>query len=129
VPLAKKIIEDKPGTVTDRCTDGAGTDIPSWECDAVVASYGTPRFAAGEPGTDDVLECQKKPLRRSDYPVTFTDTQWAALKQVFPEGVCDYSKPGVDQHGATPWLTYQDAKGHVIYGGKPLGAPPRSSSF
>jgi hypothetical protein len=76
--------------------------------------------------TDDVMKCQLKPLDRSSYPVTFTDQQWAELQGAFPNGVCDYSKPGVDQHGAVPWLTYQDAKGNVIYGGKPLGNPPVS---
>jgi len=129
VPLAQKIIQDKPGDVTDRCTDGAGTDIPSWECDAVVASYGTPRMAAGGPLADDTLECQLKPMRRSDYAVTFTNAQWSALQAAFPHGVCDYSKPGVDQHGATPWLTYQDTRGNVVYGGRPLGQAPSSVAF
>jgi hypothetical protein len=40
--------------------------------------------------------------------------------------VCDYSKPGVSQRPAVAWLTYQDHKGHVIYGGKRLGDPPKS---
>ena len=62
-------------------------------------------------------------------PTTFTSSQWSALKTAFPHGVCDYSKPGVLQHGATPWLTYQDAGGRVVYGGRPLGAAPASASF
>ena len=129
VPLPQKIIEDKPGTVTDRCTDGAGTDLPSPSCDATVAAYGTPRFGAGEPRTDDVLKCQLKPLRRDDYPVVFTDLQWARLGKAFPTGVCNYGKPGVEQAATTPSLTYQDAAGHVVYGGRPLGAAPRSVPF
>ncbi|HVU73820.1 MAG TPA: DUF6351 family protein [Mycobacteriales bacterium] len=130
VPLPQKIIEDKPGDLTDRCTDGAGTDIPSYECDAVVQAYGTPRQGAGGPLAEDTLECQKKPLDQADYPAgTFTIEQWAALNIAFPDGVCDYSKPGVSQHGATAWLTYQDAKGHVVYGGTPLGSPPVSKPF
>jgi hypothetical protein len=40
--------------------------------------------------------------------------------------VCDYSKPGADQHGAVAWLTYQDKRGHVIFGGTPLGPVPVS---
>jgi hypothetical protein len=43
--------------------------------------------------------------------------------------VCNYGKPGVDQRPTTPWLTYQNAAGKVVYGGKALGAPPRSTSF
>jgi hypothetical protein len=40
--------------------------------------------------------------------------------------VCDYSKPGVAQRGAVPWLTYQDRKGRAVYGGKRLGPVPKS---
>jgi hypothetical protein len=58
--------------------------------------------------------------------VTFTDDQWQKLQSAFPGGVCDYSKPGVSQHGAVSWLTYQTRRGGVIYGGKPLGRAPRS---
>jgi hypothetical protein len=127
--LSQKILHDKPGDVTDRCTNGAGTSIPSTVCDAVVASYGTPRMSAGMPLSDDVLQCQLKPLRTDDYPVSFTDAQWHALQRALPNGVCDYSRPGVDQRGTTPWLTYQDAQGRVVYGGRPLGPPPRSTAF
>jgi hypothetical protein len=127
VPLPQKIIDDKPSDLADRCTNGAGTDIPSWVCDETVESYGTPRFGADEPLTDDVLKCQLQPLRKDDYPVTFTPDEWKRLENAFPSGVCNYGKPGVDQQGAIPWLTYQDAKGKVIYGGRPLGSPPRSA--
>ncbi|HEU5033158.1 MAG TPA: DUF6351 family protein [Mycobacteriales bacterium] len=126
VPLAAKIIQDKPGTVAPRCTDGHGTNLPSEVCDETVAAYGTPRIGADGPLADDTLQCQFKPLRKSDYPVTFTAAQWSRLEKVFPAGVCDYSKPGVDQRGAKAWMTYQDASGHVIYGGRPLGPPPHS---
>jgi hypothetical protein len=127
IPLPSKIIQDKPTTLTDRCTDGAGTEVPAQTCDETVSAYGTPRMAAGMPMTDDILECQLKPLRKGDYaPITFTADQWAALQKAFPQGVCNYNKPGVDQRGAIPWLTYQNRHGHVIYGGRSLGAPPRS---
>jgi hypothetical protein len=126
VPLAAKIIQDKPGDVADRCTNGSGTDLPSEVCDQTVAAYGTPRIAADAPLADDVLQCQLKPLRKDDYPVVFTADQWSRLSKLYAKGVCDYSKPGVAQRGATGWLTFQDAQGKVVYGGTPLGAPPVS---
>jgi hypothetical protein len=129
IPLSQKIIHDKPETVADRCTNGSGTDVPAETCTETVVAYGTPRFAADEPKTDDVLKCQLKPLNRSSYPVTFTDAQWQELEQAFPTGVCDYSKPGIGQGPTTPWMTYQQAAGRVIYGGRPLGAPPVSAPF
>jgi hypothetical protein len=127
--LPQKIIQDKPGTVTDRCTDGAGTELPHYVCDETVVSYGTPRFAAGEPQADDILKCQLKPLNRADYNVTFTAAQWARLQKAFPSGVCDYSLPGVGQQDTIPWLSYQDSTGAVVYGGTPLGAAPQSVPF
>jgi hypothetical protein len=127
--LAQKIIADKPSGIGDRCTDGAGQSVPGEVCDETVAAYASPRIAAGGPLTDDVMQCQLKPLRRDDYDVTFTDAQWAELKAAFPRGVCDYSKPGVGQRGATGWLTYQDRSGRVVYGGKPLGQVPTSRTF
>ena len=126
VPLARKIIEDRPGTVAPRCTNGQGDDVPSEVCDQTVTSYGTPRQGADGPLTEDVMKCQLKPMRREDYPVTFTDEQWSRLQQAFPDGVCDYTRPGVSQGGAVAWLTYQDRSGQVIYGGRPLGPPPVS---
>src|SRR3954466_1270976 len=129
VALSQKIIQDKPSDLADRCTDGAGTELPSEGCDETVAAYGTPRFGADEPLTDDVLKCQLKPLRKDDFPVTFTAEQWSRLQKAFPAGVCNYGKPGVDQQKTTTWLTYQNAKGHVIYGGRRMGAAPRSHAF
>jgi hypothetical protein len=124
--LAAKIIQDKPGDVADRCTNGYGKDLPSEVCDQTVAAYGTPRIAADAPLADDVLQCQLKPLRKDDYAVPFSAAQWSRLQKAFPRGVCDYSRPGIDQRGAIGWLTFQDDKGKVVYGGKPLGPPPAS---
>lgn len=131
IALSQKIIQDKPDSVADRCTNGDGTDVPFYTCEEIVQQYGTPRFGADEPKTDDVLKCQLKPLDRSAYPVTFTDAQWKELQQAFPSGVCDYSRPGIGQGPTTPWMTYQsDAAGqHVIYGGRPLGPAPVSQPF
>ena len=65
-----------------------------------------------------------KPLVRSEFPalVPVSEAQWARLQAIYPDGVCDWSKPGVGQQPAIPWQTYQGADGSVIYGGTPLGA-------
>jgi hypothetical protein len=130
VPLAQKILEARQvAGVQDRCTDGAGTDIPSAECDAVVESYSTPRIEAGMPLADDTLKCRLVPLVRESYGVTFTDAQWERLQGAFPNGVCDYTQPSVGRERTQPWLTYQNADGSVVYGGTPMGAPPVSVPF
>src|SRR3546814_17766059 len=67
--------------------------------------------------------CQLKPLSRDDdYGAGFTDAQWTQMQTLYPDGVCDFSKPGVSQQKTIPWLSYQDSNGNVIYGGTPLPA-------
>lgn len=123
VPLAQKLLENLPPDVADRCTNGAGVDVPAASCDAVVQAYSSPRIEAGMPLTDDVMKCQLKPLLATDYlPVTFSDAQLATLQATFPSGVCDYSLPAVDVGVTIPWLTYKNGPG-----GQPLGDAPKSA--
>jgi len=134
VPLSRKIIENRPEDVTDRCAQVPGVEqaeVPGQgrvcELDEVQTRYGTPLTAAGEGIATDTNECTLRPLQRTDYyPVEFTDDQWSRLQAAFPTGVCDFSRPGPGQQGTIPWQTYQDRHGKVVYGGKPLGKPPRS---
>jgi hypothetical protein len=129
ISLARKVIEDKPKAVADRCTDGNGNDQPASVCDATVQAYATPRIVAGMPLADDTLKCELRPLNRASYgpPTTFTDDQWASLVKTYPKGVCDYSKPGMYRTPVVPWQSYQDKSGKVVYGGRGLGAVPAST--
>jgi hypothetical protein len=126
---AQKIARDKPADMTDRCYDGNGQKVSDGICgDPVVPVYGTPRMVAGDAITTDTNKCRLKPLNRADNygPLPFTDDQWAQLQRVFPNGVCDFTKRGVDQQGTIPWQTYQRRNGAVIYGGKAMGRAPLS---
>ena len=134
LPLAEKVVRNRPGDIQDRCSQVPGVEqvaVPGvgavCELDQAQTRYGTPRTVAGESIATDTNKCRLKALRRSDYyPVEFTDEQWARLEGAFPDGVCDWSGPGVDQRGAITWLTYQDKNDKVVYGGKPMGPEPRS---
>jgi hypothetical protein len=129
---ARKIAADKPSDLGDACYDGNGNKVSDGLCPpGVVPIYGTPRTVAGDAITTDANKCQLKPLNRSDNygPIPFIDAQWTQLQSLFPNGVCDFSKPGVDQQPTIPWMTYQDARGRVIYGGRPLGPAPASIPF
>jgi hypothetical protein len=126
--LPAKVLADRPADVHDQCSNGDDMVVYGELCpQAVVPVYGTPRTVAGEALTTDQNKCQLVPLNRASYDVTFTDTEWATLRQVFSSGVCDYAKPGVGQQPTVPWLTYQTASGRVIYGGRPMGRAPRST--
>ena len=94
-------------------------------CNGTWTAYGNPRLAAGVPYTLDIVKCQLKPLARADYAVTFTDEQWATLQTTFPNGVCDFSRPGVNQGPPKArWLTFAGGPG-----GRALGTAPSAAEF
>ncbi len=118
MPYAQKVVKNKPAAAHDLCTDGSGNELPAAICDAIYPTYAKPRVIAGEPLAGDVNKCQLKPLDRADYtqPNPFTDSDWAQLQAIFPDGVCDYSKPGIGQQPTVAWVGYANGPG-----GQPLG--------
>jgi len=137
ISMEQKVADDRPADVHDQCSDIPGVeqiDVPGvgpvCQNQDVQTRFATPAMVAGESVATDTNRCRLKPLRRQDYyPIEFSDDQWQQLENAFPSGVCDWSRPGVDQTGAVPWRTYQDAHGNVIYGGRPLGRAPRSQAL
>ncbi len=130
MPLAQKVLADKPADLGDECWNGSGGKTSDELCGkGVVPIHGTPRTVAGDAITTDTNKCQLKPLNRSDDygPTPLSDSQWTQMQALFPDGVCDFSKPGVDQQPTIPWQTYQDSSDQVIYGGAPLPAVPAGS--
>jgi len=119
-PLARKVIENRPPDVVDECSI-EGHRLDANTCRQALPYFSDPRIVAGGPWSNDVLKCPLRAPARSDYAVTFTDDQWARLTAAFPTGVCDWSKPGVDQQRSTPWMTFAGGPG-----GRPLGPPPAS---
>jgi Tannase-like family of unknown function (DUF6351) len=62
---------------------------------------------AGMPLANDVVKCQLRHPDLADYAVTFTPEEVARLHEIFADGVCDYSRRGVDQRDLLDvWLTY-----------------------
>jgi hypothetical protein len=100
-----KVVKHKPSEAVDTCWDAQGNKIvetasfdnPNTKCNTLYPVHSEPRLVAGAPLTDDVLKCELKPVTFSDYKVSFTEAQKARMKQVFSAGVCDFTKPGVEQ--------------------------------
>lgn len=113
-PYANKVIRNKPDTLKDACWDAAGTKYeerptldPSATCNRLFPVHENVRIVAGGPIGGDILKCRLKPVRFSEYRVTFTDAEKARLKAIFPHGVCDWSRPGVNQSPLLDtWLAY-----------------------
>lgn len=124
VARSVKVAQDKPAVAVDSCWINSLQVTDETLCHTVFPYFATPRIAAGGPLADNSLKCRLKPLDPADYPVTFTSAQWAELQQAFPTGVCDYSRPAVDQQPSVPWITFAGGPG-----GQPLGPPPVSTAL
>jgi len=138
VPLASKIVQDKPDDLTDRCSNVPGVgDVPGEddEVDCVLPEplqlrLSTPREMAGDDVFNDHLACRLEPLQRSTFDfllLPLSDAQWAQLQATYPDGVCDYSVSGRGRVRTQTWLTYSDADGEVVYGGRNLPPLPAGS--
>ena len=104
-PIPVKINRSKPSDLVDACFTNKGTvkiaELQVYQldttCNQLYPAFSTPRMVAGEPLANDVLKCQLRPVDPSLYKVRFTPAEAAQLKAIFPQGVCDYSRPGVGE--------------------------------
>jgi hypothetical protein len=129
-PLEQKVRAARPDSSKDFCYLTSDTtqstkiyDQATCDADPFLKPAASPRQVAGGPRSEDVLKCQLKPLNVADYGgVIFSGTQWTRLQNVFSTGVCDWSKPGVQQQAAVSPLTFKNGPG-----GEPLGDAPTST--
>jgi hypothetical protein len=101
---ALKVARHKPSGLTDACWTPEGEKIVEpltfdgkGRCNQLYPAHSDPRMVAGAPLTDDILKCALKPVDPKDYSQPLTPDQIAGLNAVFPQGVCDYSRPGIAQ--------------------------------
>jgi hypothetical protein len=111
----EKVLRHRPESAVDGCWSGpmefiaepqtfdrsAGT-----KCNQLFPSYAFPRYIAGGPLAADIIKCQLKPVDRNDYQIEMTAVQWQRLSKLFPQGVCDWAKPGVERGTTKPWSSY-----------------------
>ena len=115
--LSGTVVRAKPPELVDACWDNRVEPRKKIEetqtfdgpgvCNELYAAFPTARGVAGAPLVNDIVKCQLEPIRLDDYAVTFTEQERERLDQIFAEGVCDWSKPGVyrgDYQGT--WLSF-----------------------
>lgn len=102
---AQLVTASRPAAAADQCRVLL-TGVPA-ACDQGVARHSSPRQVAGGPFAEDNVDCQLRPVARSDYPSSLTDAQFAQIRQVFAGGVCDYTTPSVGWTARSQtWLSY-----------------------
>lgn len=121
-PLADKIVAARPATLLDGIHEPDGTTVggladylreyPPFGDAHVVASL-------GDMTATRIAKPQLKRLDRSDYSgVAFSDAEWIRLKALFPQGVADWTRPGIGQVQSEAWLDYTNGPD-----GEPLNPP------
>jgi len=120
----EKVVNNRPAAAVDGCWATSTQFIaepqtfssqPSSQCNTLYPSYAFPRYVAGGPITANRYKCHLKPLDTSQYAVTFTSAELARLRVIFPRGVCDWSKPGVNQTGVVPWVSFGPSPDNLVF--------------
>ena len=112
----------KPSAGVDGCFVGGHfvaedlqlTSEPVTQCSELYPVYSNPRHEAGGPVAANVLKCRLRPVNVNDYKVAFSDEEKERLQRVFPEGVCDWTKPGVDQVPLVTWPSFGPSPWHRV---------------
>jgi len=120
----QKVINHRPSALVDGCWPTATqfvaepqtlSSVPNTTCNTVYPSWTNPRFIAGGPLQADHYKCQLKPINLADYTVTFTPAEITRLNSIFPSGVCDWSKPGVNQTGVVTWPSFGPSPDNLVF--------------
>ena len=88
--------------------DGILDSRDAGTCTQMFQLYRTSRIVAGAPIEGGIYNCSRKPVDTAVADGTYAPwtpiaDEIAELKAIFPEGVCDYSKPDQARPcGATP---------------------------
>ncbi|MGI8662120.1 MAG: DUF6351 family protein [Acidimicrobiales bacterium] len=101
----------RPPSAVDGCHVPGGIALgpASIVCDVAFAPKHSPRQVAGGPLTEDVIKCQLKPIDPRDYATAPTGSELTELQAIFPDGVCDWSKPGVgEEQPNMQWVSVGD---------------------
>ncbi|WP_265633010.1 DUF6351 family protein [Cupriavidus cauae] len=120
---AEKVVRNKPADLVDACWDAGGNKIIEpqtahgpGQCNTLYPAGTTPRMVAGGPLADDIVKCQLKPVDPADYKVMMTPAQLARLQSIFTTGVCDWSRPGVEQQPLKgTWLSFGPSPVNLLF--------------
>ena len=125
-PRWKKVVRNKPAMAVDGCftysldpqfieEPQTLSSEPDTVCNELWPSWSAPRLEAGGPLSGNVLKCELKPLKRKNYKVSFTDDEWARLRLIFPDGVCDWSDKGISQTAVETYPSFGPSPVNLVF--------------
>ena len=109
----RSVADNRPLEAVDTCFDASGEMIaagdgvwdgewngkPPGKCLRTYPSFSTSRMVAGEDIAGDTLKCVLQSIDQAVAAGIYGDTDMrphrARLAEIFPDGVCDYARPGV----------------------------------
>ena len=118
-PQIEKVARAKPVDLVDACWSRDDEPVKIVErqvrsggrCAELYPSSPPPREIAGAPLASNVIKCQLKLIDPDDHAVRLSGTERGRLQAIFPDGVCDWSQPGVGHTGLRgTWLKYGPAE-------------------
>jgi hypothetical protein len=123
IPLRRKVIRNKPAEAIDGCYDTSTppqfiaepqtwSSEPDSQCNTLWPSYSFTRKVAGGPLSASILKCQLKRIDLRDYAVSFTPEELERLQRIFANGVCDWSRRGVNQVPVVVRISFGPAPSH-----------------
>jgi hypothetical protein len=119
---SQKVVKNKPADAVDACWTTTGEKIietqtlnGSGKCNALFPVGTSSYLVAGAPIALDVIKCQLKPVTPSDYKVTLSAADLTRLNQTFTKGVCDWTKPGVEQVKAVTWASFGPSPVNLLF--------------
>jgi hypothetical protein len=120
----EKVIAAKPAGAVDGCWSSDTNFIAERQtlsstgdtaCNKLFPSWGAPRIVAGGPVAANVMKCALKLVDPADYKAMLAPAELAQLRQIFPSGVCDWSRPGVNQTGVVPYGSFGPAPQNLLF--------------
>jgi hypothetical protein len=110
----EQLARNRPAGAVDTCVTPEGETIAATDvydqtnaCTQAYPVAADARRVAGAPLRDDVLKCQTTSVDATIFERPIDADQVARLSQVFPDGVCDWTEPGVGQVPLSgTWLTF-----------------------
>jgi len=125
-PQRAKMLRAKPKEAVDGCYDKSTppqfvadplpfSSQPVSKCSELYPVYSNPRKEAGGPLAANIIKCQLKPIDTKDYKAPFTPAEMTRLKSMFASGVCDWSKPGVNQVPVVTWASFGPSPKNLVF--------------